>query len=587
MIPNYLVPTALSVTPTHVRNVLLLGNCMFDPWIEAIAAESPDTQVRHSIFDYAADLTGAADDYDLRLVQIPLRLLYPEIIVMQNRYDDEEAYDAAMRQAFRRMRQLMGRVGGGKADRPTFFLNYLFPQQSAMGRLMPRYDPRNPTFFMQRLNRYLHDQVAEYPGGHILDLEQLAGTYGRHLMQDDAFWSFSHGSTIWDYDWDEDGERLEPEEPLSRRYPLDVNGFTRAAWREAVAMLRTLRATDRVKMICIDLDDTLWRGVLAEKDEIDNHAAEGWPIGFAEALLICKQRGIVLAVVSKNDEARVAEIMERAFQGRIRLEDFAIRKINWDPKPQNVAAAIREANVLPESVIYIDDNPVERAAVKALLPEVRMLGAPHLDWRRILLWSPETQVAEITSESANRSDMVRAQVEREQDREGMTYADFLAELDLHVELGSIASTVDPQFARALELVNKTNQFNTTGERWTHDQAEGFFAAGGRWWVLGVRDRYTAYGLVGVLVQKASRIEQFVMSCRVFGLQVERAVLAALRELEPDIAEARLIETPKNGPCRDVYAQAGWTRDGDIWIAGPAQPPPAHVTVGVPERATRG
>jgi len=234
--------------------------------------------------------------------------------------------------------------------------------------------------------------------------------------------------------------------------------------------------------------------------------------------------------------------------------------------------------VLPEAVVYIDDNPAERAAVKALLPEVRMLGAPHLDWRRILLWSPETQVAEITSESANRSDMVRAQVEREQDREGMTYADFLAELDLQVELGPITSTEDPQFARALELINKTNQFNTTGERWTESQAESFLAAGGRWWVFRVRDRYTAYGLVGVVAQKGSRIEQFVMSCRVFGLQVERAVLAALREFEPRIAEARLIETPKNGPCREVYAQAGWTRDGEIWMAGPAQSRPTHVTI---------
>ncbi|MBW8880384.1 MAG: HAD-IIIC family phosphatase [Asticcacaulis sp.] len=497
---------------------------------------------------------------------------------MQNRYDDPETYDRALRRAYHWMRALIGLVRSQSADQPTFFLNFLHPQQNGLGRLISRYDARSPTFFIQRLNRMLHDHMADFKGGHVLDIEQVASVLGRHLVQDDAFWVFSHAGTVNDYDFEQDVGRLEPEAPLSERYPRDVTGFVRAAWGEAVAMLRTLQGTDRVKMICVDLDDTLWRGVLADAEDFDHHATEGAPLGFAEALMICRQRGIILAIVSKNDEARAAEILEHAFQGRVRLEDFAIRKINWDPKPQNVAAAIREANVLPESVVHIDDNPVERAAVKALLPKVRMLGAPHLDWRRILLWSPETQVAEITSESASRSDMVRAQVEREQDREGMTHADFLAELDLQIELGAIASIADQQFRRALELINKTNQFNTTGERWSEGQAETFLAAGGRWWVFRVRDRYTAYGLVGVVVQKASRIEQFAMSCRVFGLQVERAVLAALRELEPEIAEARLIETPKNGPCREVYAQAGWTRDGEAWIAGPIQPPPAHVTI---------
>lgn len=580
MIPDYLVPTDLAITPTRVRNLLLLGNCMFDPWIDAITALDPEIRIRHSIYDHAETLTSDGADYDLRLVQLPLRLIYPEFVTMRNSYDDEAAYDAALRQAFRRMRQLMGLLRGASADRPTFFLNYLYPQQSAIGRLLPRYDPRSPTFFIQRVNRQLSDLVADFPGGYILDIEQVAATFGRHLLQDDAFWSFSHGGTINDYDWHEDGERLEPEEPLSRRYPQDVGGFVRAAWGEAVAMLRTLRGTDRVKMLCVDLDDTLWRGVLAEKDEVDYHAVEGWPIGFAEALLICKQRGIILAVVSKNDEASVASIMDRAFQGRITLDDFAIRKIDWSPKPDNVAAAIRAANVLPDSVVYIDDNPVERAAVKALLPQVRMLGAPHLDWRRILLWSPETQVAESTAESARRSEMVRAQVEREQDRDAMSYGDFLAELDLKVDLSPVASTADPRFARALELVSKTNQFNTTGARWDEPQAESHFASGGRWWVFRAQDRYTNYGLVGLLSVSAANIDQFVMSCRVFGMQIEQAVLSGLLRAEPSLRSARLVETPKNGPCRDVYARAGWTAADESWIAGTVKPVPSHITLTV-------
>ena len=582
MNPDYLAPTQLAVSPTPIHKALFLGNCMLDPWADLIRAEHPEIQIRRSIFDYADTIYSDGEDYDLRLIQLPLRTIYPEIAVMQGSLADAEAAERQMRASLHRMRGLMEIFREPRPDQPTFFLNYLYPQQSAVGRLLPRYDARNPTYVIQRLNRQLYDLVAEFPGGHVLDIEQIAATFGRHLLQDDAVWTFSHAGLIFDYDWHYDGARLEPLPPLSELRAQDTAGFIRAAWSEAVAMVRTLRGIDRVKMICVDLDDTLWRGVLAEADDVDHSAVEGWPLGFAEALMICKQRGIILAIVSKNDEARAAEILKQVFHNRVRIDDFAIRKINWDPKPQNVAAAIREANVLPDSVVYIDDNPVERAAVKALLPEVRMLGAPHLDWRRILLWSPETQVPEISTESANRSEMVRAQVEREQDRETMTYADFLAELDLQVEFEAIVSTGDARFARALELINKTNQFNTTGERWTESGAADFFDNGGRWWAFRVQDRYTAYGLVGLLLLQGEQIEQFVMSCRVFGLQVERAVLTALRKLEPRIAYARLVETSKNGPCREVYAQAGWTRNGDIWAAGPVQPLPNHVAMILPE-----
>ncbi len=578
MNPDYLVPTQLAVTPTRIRKALFLGNCMLDMWADAIRPEQPDLEIRLASFDYAETSYSDGEEYDLRIVQLPLRLIYPEHAVMQGTLASPEEAERQLRASFSRMRSMINLLKNPRPDQPTFFLNYLYPQQSALGRLLPRYDARSPTFFIQRLNRFLYDQIADFPGGHVLDIEQVAGTYGRHLFQDDAIWLFSHAGLLFDYDWQHDQNRLEPLPPISQSRALDVDGFIRAAWNEATAMLRTLRGTDRVKMICVDLDDTLWRGVLAEADDVDHTAVEGWPIGFAEALAICKQRGIILAIISKNDETRAGEILARVFHNRLRIEDFAIRKINWDPKPQNVAAAIREANVLPDSVVYIDDNPVERAAVKAHLPEIRTLGAPHLDWRRILLWSPETQVAEVTAESANRSEMVRAQVEREQDRDTMSYADFLAELELKVELGSIASTADAGFVRALELINKTNQFNTTGKRWTEGEAESFFAAGGRWWVFRVEDRYTAYGLVGVIAQQAGRLEQFVMSCRVFGLQVERAVLATLQRLDPVIADARLVETAKNGPCREVYAQAGWTREGDLWRAAPAKPVPAHVAI---------
>jgi len=577
---SFYVPSDLSVTPLRIGRVMLLGGCMFSGWQEVLRGTHPEVAVEHAPFDYSGAFSGADEACDMRLVHLPLRYLYPEAIVMQARYDDLASYEQALARAFRTLRRLIGGLSGASRDRPTFFLNYPMPQRSAMGRLMPRYDPRNPSFYIQRLNRQLSDLADEYPGGHILDLEQIAGAFGRRFVQDDAFWLFGHGGMIGDFDAERDGGRLEQSLPLSQVYSFDVEGFIAEAWQEAFAMLRTLRGIDRVKMICIDLDDTLWRGVLAEAelDAIDPGIVEGWPMGFAEALMILKQRGILLAIISKNDEQRAGQIMERLFVGRLTMQDFAIRKINWRPKSENMAEAIREANILPEAVVYIDDNPVERAAMKMALPQVRTLEAPHIDWRRILLWSPETQVAAISSESAARTKMVQAQVVRERDRAEMQSDDFLVQLGVVIALRTIESDADAQFPRALELVNKTNQFNTTGARWTHEQARDHFAGGGKWWAFSVRDRYTSYGLVGVVVLDGSHLRQFVMSCRVFGLQVEQAAIGAIEAEEGGPLQAALIATERNGPCQHVYRSVGWAKQGDLWVSPGASPKPSHIAV---------
>jgi FkbH-like protein len=327
------------------------------------------------------------------------------------------------------------------------------------------------------------------------------------------------------------------------------------------------------------LDDTLWRGVPAELEDVDPAAMEGWPLGLAEALTVLRQRGVVLAIISKNDEARVREMWPQLFSGKLMLEDFAIRKIGWRPKPEAMAEVIAEANVLPESVVFLDDNPVERALMKSVHPLVRVIEAPHIDWRRILLWSPEMQVDVITEESTSRNVMIQAQVQRESDRLKMGLEEFLRSLDLRVELNRIDRAEGPQFQRALELVNKTNQFNTTGRRWTAGDTTDFLSSGGGGQLITfkVADRYTNYGLVGVVAIAAGEICQFVMSCRVFDLGVELAVLATLSRAMA--LKARVIETPKNGPCQLVFKEAGWHFDGHIWSnAGVESLVPAHITV---------
>jgi len=216
---------------------------------------------------------------------------------------------------------------------------------------------------------------------------------------------------------------------------------------------------------------------------------------------------------------------------------------------------------------------------------MRVLGPNPYLWRRILLWAPETQVAAITAESAARTEMVQKQVERETQKKRLSREDFLASLEVRASLGEIASTSDARFARALELINKTNQFNTTGKRWTQQELAAFFRDGGRCFVLDVTDRFTAYGIVGVLLVAGNEIAQFVMSCRVVGMDVEIAavagVLQAIAARGASEIRASLVPTSANLLCRDLWERCGFLPTGAEQHQRSADPPlapPAHIAL---------
>jgi FkbH-like protein len=267
--------------------------------------------------------------------------------------------------------------------------------------------------------------------------------------------------------------------------------------------------------------------------------------------------------------------------GYIRLEDFAIVKINWRPKAENIAEAIAEANVLPKSVVFLDDNPVERAAVKAAFPQVRTIETSHLRWGRVLGWSAELQVAQISQESARRTELIQAQVERQRVRAALTREDFLASLNLSVAVYPLHAVTDERFARSFELLNKTNQFNSTGVRWSEADAVAYFEQGGVWWTFEVADRFTRYGLVGVVCVSVAHVSQFVMSCRVAGLDVELAALAIVLERCAAAGtqfDAVVRATDSNAVSRDLFKRIGWSESDGRWRGRAPTAMPPHVTV---------
>ena len=181
--------------------------------------------------------------------------------------------------------------------------------------------------------------------------------------------------------------------------------------------------------------------------------------------------------------------------------------------------------------------------------------------------------------------MIRANTARESTRERLPRGEFLASLGLRVRLIEIGDAGHKSFPRAFELINKTNQFNTTGKRWTQEAMRAAFAAGTVLFAFEVEDRFSRHGLVGVVIAAAGRIEQMVMSCRVVGLDVEIAamseVLRRMRAAGSGAIAARLIETDANLLCRSLFERCGFRAGEDgAWVSLPEEAPaaPGHVAL---------
>ena len=590
-IPRLLVPNDLARSPTAFRRVLVIGSCLAEGIPPTLERMWPTCQCDYVLFNNAMDLPSAPPRpitaYDFQLLQLPIRSLLPESVVMRLSFADTQSYQMAFDLASEKLVQMLEaglRYAAGAT--PAFVTNFMVPQGTALGRLLPKADLRNPSHFVAKLNEVLTAHVTALPDVYLLDIDALSSALGRVHLQDDLVWSVTHGGVLTDWDYQRDLDRLSAPTPLTAQLDIRSGQFLEVMGYEIEAMYRTLRHVDAVKLVIVDLDDTLWRGVLAEQDALTPDVREGWPLGMAEALTVLKRRGILLAIVSKNDLDRISAMWDDIFLGVLRLEDFAAVQINWGSKPDNVRQVIADVNLLPSSVVYIDDNAAERAAVQRALPEVRVLGANIYEVRRILLWSAETQVSTLTEESLNRTEMVKSQAQRDAVRAKLPREAFLRELNVQVTVSVIRAVEDPQVARVLELINKTNQFNSTGERWSAQDLAHFLTEGGLVHAFRVTDTFTQYGLTAVALTRKKVVEQFVMSCRVMGLEAERSMLRYLSGKREEPLTIRFRETARNRPIREVFDALGAVvSDGSVilevgaWATGPAVPQVTSFTAG--------
>ena len=569
----YLAPDDLTVTEAHPKRIAMIGSCLLDQW--RLHERNPSgCAVDFFLINNMARLPALDREqiraWDFQLVQLPLRGVLQDHPFWRLAYGDVEGHRALLERAKQTIDAFLAVQTTWNREHGllTFVCNFLVPQKNPDGALFPRHDLRNPQYVVQQLNEHLERAVRASPNAYVLDLDQIASILGKRSLQDDTLLQLAHGALMdpWGYN----SGRLEPLFPMTDYYGLSARAeFVDAVWAELVSMYRTVRQLDPVKLVVVDLDDTLWHGVSGDMADVGPEMISNWPLGLAEALMFLKRRGVLLAVCSQNEERRIREIWPKIFGPRMSLDDFAAVAVNWRPKAENMTAMLRELNLLARNVVFIDDNPVERAAMRQAFPEMRILGRHPYYLRRVLLWSSETQVVSVTEESARRTEMVQAQLSREAQRSAMSRNEFLARAAPRAALFELRSAEHPRFARCLELINKTNQFNTTGERRTREEIEDLFREGGTLFFFEAADAFAIYGLVGVVLVRGAAIEQWAMSCRVLGYGLEEAVMARLverlRRDAPVAVTGRLVETAQNFPCRDLFSRTGFTAaGGGLW-----------------------
>jgi FkbH-like protein len=414
---------------------------------------------------------------------------------------------------------------------------------------------------------------------HVVDIAAALAAAGSERMLDDGQVSFTHfGSPGWMLQRPESEKAavhgIFPDTaPLARWVGGDPYIREAVLARTHIDALVTVLGIGRKKCVIVDLDGTLWPGVLAETGSPFAWTPEisgafsyvGLYFGLHEALLCLKKRGIVLASVSKNDEATIRELWK--YPGkypRQRLltpDDLVTWRVNWKDKVDNIRAIADDLGFALDAFLFIDDHPVERDRVRQRLPEVEVWGDDPFSLRRLLLNDPRLQLPVITQESAKRTGLMKTQLERQRFRaETLDESQYLASVQINCRIERV--TNDSNLARIVELFQRTTQFNTTGRKFTVSElAELLSTPEANLFSLYVSDRFGDHGLTGAAVILDGDILGLVVSCRVLGMGIEHKFLRHIIAEVQETLTGVIIETPRNIPVRNIYRDNGFADVG--------------------------
>jgi len=379
---------------------------------------------------------------------------------------------------------------------------------------------------------------------------------------------------------------------LWARAKQEVRPAAAPMYGELVVRVLAARLGRSRKCLVLDLDNTLWGGVIGDDGLNGIVLGQGSALGegflavqaYAKAL---SQRGVILAVSSKNDEANAWEPFDKHPEMILRRSDIACLVANWDDKAANIRLIAQRLNIGLDSLVFLDDNPFERTRVREALPMVAVPEVPDEPALvpDILSGAGYFEAVALTDEDRARTQQYRGNAEREALREGVNdLGGYLKSLQMRLIWGRFDEANKP---RIVQLINKTNQFNLTTRRYTGADYDAFVQDPQ---ILGLHmrliDRFGDNGLIAVVIGKVEgevlRIDSWLMSCRVLGREMEAATLVLLADEARKRGLGRLIgeylPTAKNGMVRDLYKRLGFAEiDQTRYVLDLAQyapvPPP--------------
>lgn len=405
-------------------------------------------------------------------------------------------------------------------------------------------DHRGRWNYIQRLNQMFYEYADTHQDFYIHDICYEAADYGLERWSDPFYWNMY-------------------------KYAMCVPAIPCTAFQLA-RIIKSIFGRNK-KVLNLDLDNTLWGGVIGddgpENIEIGQETSLGQTYAeFQDYLKQHKKLGVLLSVNSKNNEDTALSGLERA-DSVLKREDFVVFRANWEPKSHNLYATAEELKLLPESFVFVDDNPAEREIVRqevpgAAVPEITKVE----EYIRVLDRSGFFEVTNFSEDDLKRNEMYLANEQRNRMQKNFSdYGDYLRSLEMKAQIGAF----DPAYcSRIAQLTNKSNQFNLTTHRYSQSEIEQIAADPQYLTLCGrLEDKFGDNGVVSIVIGRKEKdvlqIELWLMSCRVLKRDMEYAMMDTLVKQCRDCGIRQIYgyfyPTAKNAMVKDFYALQGFEK----------------------------
>ena len=351
----------------------------------------------------------------------------------------------------------------------------------------------------------------------------------------------------------------------SKLWYLTKTPFSNNFFKQVISDLSNLYGSIKglsKKLLILDLDDTLWGGIVGEVGwknlRIGGHDHLGEAFrDFQIQIKSLKNQGIILALASKNDEVTAIKAINNHPEMILSMEDFVTHRINWEDKAKNIIDIVNELNLGLQSVVFLDDSPFERARVQEALPEVLVPELPKdpTDYNTFLSKLRCFDKTHVTDEDKSRSNLYKSESKRIKLKQQLkSLSDWIKTLNLTIVIEDIKNENTP---RAVQLFNKTNQMNLSTRRLSEQEFNHWVKVdSNNLWTIRAADKFGDYGIIGILSistkNNIATLVDFILSCRVVGRYIEETMIEFLKEFcqENNVnkIKGKYKKTDKNSLC---------------------------------------